>query len=153
MSSIAPGKAPERPTRRQTQAIPTHMQAAIRKVYGGPEVLTIEQVAAPGLKDRDVLVRVRAVTGVLIPNSMAGNRWFASIGRVLRAIVMSPFLRQSLRRFFSVPKKTDLLALIGLIESGKVAPVIDSTHPLGDAQAAIVRQGEGHARGKVVITL
>lgn len=96
----------------------------------------------------------RALTrnGVLIPNSMAGNRWFASIGRVLTALVTSPFVRQHLRPFFSVPKRADLLALVDLLEAGKISPVLDSTFALSDTPAAIARVGGGHARGKVVIS-
>ncbi len=96
--------------------------------------------------------RALAPSGVLIPNSMAGNRWFASIGRVLAALATSPFVRQSLRPFFSVPKKTDLFALVGLLDAGTIAPVIDSTHPLRDAPTAIAELGGGHARGKVIVT-
>jgi len=97
--------------------------------------------------------RALAPTGVLIPNSMAGNRWFASIGRVFAALATSPFVGQHLRPFFSVPKKADLLALAELLESGAISPVLDSTHPLSDTPAAIARVGGGHARGKVVITV
>jgi len=97
----------------------------------------------------------RALTrnGVLIPNSMAGNRWFASIGRVLAALATSPFVHQRLRPFFSVPKKSDLLTLAGFLEAGTIAPVLDSTRPLAEAAEAIAHLGEGHARGKVVITV
>jgi NADPH:quinone reductase-like Zn-dependent oxidoreductase len=97
--------------------------------------------------------RALAPGGVLIPNSMAGNRWFASIGRVLTALATSPFVPQHLRPFFSIPKRADLLALVELLETGRITPVIDGTHPLSDAPAAIAQLGGGHARGKVVITV
>ena len=48
--------------------------------------------------------------------------------------------------------KEDLQSLIELIESGKVTPVIDRTHPLSEVPEAIRYLEEGHARGKVVIT-
>ncbi len=41
----------------------------------------------------------------------------------------------------------------GLLEAGKVIPVIDRTYPLSEVPAAIRYLEEGHARGKVVITL
>lgn len=97
--------------------------------------------------------RALTPTGILIPNSMGGNRWFASIGRVLTALATSPFLRQNLRPFFSMPKKADLLALIELVEDGKVAPVIDRTSPLDATPQAIAHLGKGHARGKVILTV
>jgi NADPH:quinone reductase-like Zn-dependent oxidoreductase len=40
-----------------------------------------------------------------------------------------------------------------LIEAGKVTPVIDKTYPLSEVPEAIGYVGEGHARGKVVITV
>jgi NADPH:quinone reductase-like Zn-dependent oxidoreductase len=39
------------------------------------------------------------------------------------------------------------------IEAGKVTPVIDRTYPLRKAPEAIHYLEEGHARGKVVITV
>jgi NADPH:quinone reductase-like Zn-dependent oxidoreductase len=97
--------------------------------------------------------RALTPTGILIPNSMAGNRWFASMGRVLAALATSPFLKQKLRPFFSIPKKADLEAIVELINVGKVTPVIDSTHPLDATARAIAHLGDGHARGKVIITI
>jgi NADPH:quinone reductase-like Zn-dependent oxidoreductase len=47
----------------------------------------------------------------------------------------------------------DLLVLAELITSGKVTPVIDKTYPLSQAPDAIRYMQEGHARGKVVITI
>jgi NADPH:quinone reductase-like Zn-dependent oxidoreductase len=66
---------------------------------------------------------------------------------------MSPFLRQRLRPFVSKEKNGDLVVLKELIEAGKVTPVIDRTYPLSDARDAIRHLEEGHARGKVVITV
>jgi NADPH:quinone reductase-like Zn-dependent oxidoreductase len=47
----------------------------------------------------------------------------------------------------------DLMVLRDLIESGQVAPAVDRTYPLSEAPAAIRYVMEGHARGKVVITV
>jgi NADPH:quinone reductase-like Zn-dependent oxidoreductase len=49
-------------------------------------------------------------------------------------------------------KKDNLVTLTGLIEEGKVTPVIDRSYPFADIPAAIRYQEQGHARGKVVIT-
>ena len=51
------------------------------------------------------------------------------------------------------PNKEDLLFLMQLIEAGKLAPVIDRTYPLAEVPEAIRYLEEGHARGKVVITV
>jgi NADPH:quinone reductase-like Zn-dependent oxidoreductase len=49
--------------------------------------------------------------------------------------------------------KEDLVILRGLLESGKVKPVIDRTYPLSETAEAIRYLELGHARGKVVITV
>ena len=46
----------------------------------------------------------------------------------------------------------DLEYLRGLIEAGKVRPIIDRTVPLAEAAAAVRYLEQPHARGKVVIT-
>jgi NADPH:quinone reductase-like Zn-dependent oxidoreductase len=47
----------------------------------------------------------------------------------------------------------DLVLLRDLLEAGKVVPVIDRRYPLNDVAEALRYLGEGHAKGKVVITL
>jgi NADPH:quinone reductase-like Zn-dependent oxidoreductase len=92
----------------------------------------------------------RALTprGIHIPNS--GNR---GLGYIAKALVSSMFVRQRVRLFVANPKKGDLLALKELIEAGKVTPVIDRTYPLSETPEAFRYLSEGHARGKVVITV
>ncbi len=50
------------------------------------------------------------------------------------------------------PNQKDLIFMKELIEAGKVMPVIDRCYPLNQVPEAIAYVGEGHARGKVVIT-
>ena len=98
----------------------------------------------------------RALTpaGTLLPNSGGfEHHWFASGGRIVRALVVSRFVSQSLRTFLVSPKQEDLIVLKDLMEAGKVTPVIDRTFPLIESSQAIGQVGEGHARGKVVITV
>ena len=98
----------------------------------------------------------RALTpkGTLIPNNgTSGGRWIGPLGRTLKALVMSPFVSQRLRPFVLMEKKEDLVVLKELIEAGEVTPVIDRTYPLREASDAIRYLEEGHARGKVVITV
>ncbi len=96
--------------------------------------------------------RVLADDGTLIPNSGEGGRWFGSVGRILRARAISPFVGQRLRPFLSLAKRDDLFELNRMIAGGELAPVVGSTYPLAEAGAAIQRAGSGHARGKVVVT-
>ena len=51
------------------------------------------------------------------------------------------------------PSQKDLIVMKELLDARKVVPVIDRCYPLRDVPAALEYLGEGHARGKVVITV
>jgi NADPH:quinone reductase-like Zn-dependent oxidoreductase len=95
--------------------------------------------------------RALTPTGTLALSSGEGR--FAGIDRVVRALVSSPFVRQRLRPFLTKETTEDLETLSSLVEAGKVTPVIDRTYPLSGVPEAIAYLEEGHARGKVVITV
>ena len=97
----------------------------------------------------------RALTpkGTLVIVGGSGGPWFMGFGRTLRALVLSPFVRQRLRPFFSKAKTEDLVALKELIEAGEVTPVIDRTYPLSSSAEALGYVGERHTQGKTVITV
>jgi NADPH:quinone reductase-like Zn-dependent oxidoreductase len=100
------------------------------------------------------LRRALAPRGTLvIVGGEGGDRWTGGIGRSLRGLALSPFVRQNLRFFIATVRTADLLALKGMIEAGKVTPVIDSTYPLAEAAAAIRHLEQRRARGKIVITV
>jgi NADPH:quinone reductase-like Zn-dependent oxidoreductase len=100
------------------------------------------------------LRRALTPTGMLVPNGgNFANRWFAGGGRIMRAIVLSQFVGQTLRSFLVAPKQEDLDVLKELIEAGKVTPVIDQTYPLSETAQAIDHVGAGHARGKIAISV
>jgi NADPH:quinone reductase-like Zn-dependent oxidoreductase len=83
-----------------------------------------------------------------------GGRWLGGFDRqILRAPLLSGLVRQRLRPLVSKERRADLLELKELIEAGKVTPVIDRTYPLSEVPQAIRYLEEGHARGKVVITV
>ena len=57
-------------------------------------------------------------------------------------------------KFFVAEVTTENLTYLGeLIDSGKVKPVVERTYPLNEAPEALAYLGEGHARGKLVITV
>jgi NADPH:quinone reductase-like Zn-dependent oxidoreductase len=97
----------------------------------------------------------RALTpkGTLVLVGGSGGKWFMGTGRTLRAVVVSPFVGQRLRSFFSKPRGADLDVLKELIEAGKVTPVLDRTFPLNAAPEAIRYVGEQSTQGKTVITV
>jgi NADPH:quinone reductase-like Zn-dependent oxidoreductase len=97
----------------------------------------------------------RALTpvGTLLLNSGTGAEGFELMVRLVKPLVLSPFVRQTLRRYLSKPNHRDLVVLKELVESGKLTPVIDKTYPLQETAAALRHIEHGHARGKVVITV
>jgi NADPH:quinone reductase-like Zn-dependent oxidoreductase len=71
----------------------------------------------------------------------------------LQALVLSPFTSQHFLTFIARRSRGDLIIIRDLMEAGKVTPVIDKRYKLSEAHEAIRYLAEGHARGKVVITL
>jgi NADPH:quinone reductase-like Zn-dependent oxidoreductase len=80
------------------------------------------------------------------------GRWFG-LGRQVKALLLSPFVRQRMRVFVATHNQEDLEALKKLVESGEVSPVIDGRYELSRVPEALRHQGEGPVRGKTVITV
>jgi NADPH:quinone reductase-like Zn-dependent oxidoreductase len=72
---------------------------------------------------------------------------------LLLAPLLSMFGGKKTCSFFAKLNKKDLVFLADLLEAGKVVPVIDRRYPLSNAAEAIRYLEEGHAQGKVVITI
>ena len=90
---------------------------------------------------------------LVIVGSETSGRLLGGFDRPIRARLLSPFVSQRLEMLASSENAKDLTALGELIEAGKVMPTIDRTYPLSEAAAAIRYVQDGHARGKVVITM
>ena len=91
-------------------------------------------------------------TLVIVGGEGGGGRWLGGFDRqIFRAPLLSMFVGQSLRPLVSKESSADLIALSGLIESGKVTPRLDRIYSLSDAPDAIRYLAEGHAQGKVVV--
>lgn len=75
------------------------------------------------------------------------------MNRALRASVMSRFVSQKMLMFMALRSKKDLIVMHDLLVSGKVTPVIDRRYSLNEVPQAIRYLEEGHARGKVIITM
>jgi NADPH:quinone reductase-like Zn-dependent oxidoreductase len=89
----------------------------------------------------------------VIVGGEGGGRWIGGFDRQLRAVLLWWFVGQQLRSVSSTQRREDLLFLKGIIESGKVTPVISRTYPLDEAPKALSDADEGHGRGKTVITV
>jgi len=77
--------------------------------------------------------------------------------QILQTMLLGPLLSligsKKMRFFIANMNKKDLIFLKDLLEAGKVVPVIDRRYPLSDAAEALRYLEEGHAQGKVVITV
>jgi len=67
--------------------------------------------------------------------------------------VASRFVSQKFISYISQFNKKDMMVLADLMQSGKVTPVIDRTYKLSEVATALRYLEQGHARGKVVVTL
>jgi NADPH:quinone reductase-like Zn-dependent oxidoreductase len=98
----------------------------------------------------------RALTpaGTLVLNGGgAPGHVFGPVAGILRAVVVNGLVRERLRLIPHEQKREQLLTLTGLIEAGKLTPVLDRTYPLAETAEAMRRVEQGHARGKVIITV
>ena len=81
------------------------------------------------------------------------NRWVGPFGRMIHTLILSPFINQKMAMMMADANHNDLTLLADMMQSGKLKPVIDRTYKLSEVPEAIRYLEEGHARGKVVITV
>src|SRR5713101_4247488 len=87
----------------------------------------------------------------------AGVKEGQAVGRIAGNLFiargLSSFTDQKFAQYMTKLSKPDLILLGDLIQAGKVRPVIERTYTLNDAPEALRYLNEGHARGKLVITV
>ena len=107
-------------------------------------------LAANGYHPLSAYKRALTSKGIYV---MAGG----SMVQIFQAMLMGSWMSETGgRKMGGVSAKMDqkdLGSIKELIEAGKVKPVIDRRYPLSEAAEALRYLGEGHARGKVVITV
>lgn len=107
-------------------------------------------LAANGYHSLSAYKRALTPKGVYV---MAGG----SMAQIFEAMLLGTWMSKTgSRRMGGVsakPNQQDLAFLKGLLEAGKVVPVIDRRYPLRETAEALRYLGEGHARGKIVITV
>src|SRR5580765_9103554 len=101
--------------------------------------------------------RVLTPNGICVLAGIGGaglhpETWGRIIGG-FKADLLSRFGREKFVRYITKLDKEDLKLLSDLMQTGKVTPVIDRTFKLSEAAEAMRYFEEGHARGKVVITV
>ena len=100
------------------------------------------------------LRRVLTPTGTLVLNGGGTpGHVFGPIGTLLKAVVVNVFVSQRLRPLPSKTDRQELLDVTGLIEDGKLTPVVDRTYPLADTAEGLRYVEQGHVRGKAIVTI
>jgi NADPH:quinone reductase-like Zn-dependent oxidoreductase len=99
------------------------------------------------------LRRVLAPSGVFVQVGAAKHGgWIGVFARIIGVVLRAKVLRQRVTFYVAQSGIDDLIDLVGLIEEGKLRPVIDRTYPLSEAREAVRYVGTGQARAKVVLT-
>jgi NADPH:quinone reductase-like Zn-dependent oxidoreductase len=102
--------------------------------------------------------RVLTPNGICVLAGLGGAGWhedtWMHLIRSFTTPLMSKFTSQKFSFYIAQLNHQDLALLADLMQSGKVTPVIDRTYKsLGEIKDALAYLEEGHARGKVVITV
>lgn len=96
-------------------------------------------------------------TYVLIGHDNYGNgmrRWVGLLPRFFKLMLLSRFVSQLRDMNFSQPSKKDSMAILkGLLEAGKITPVIDRTFSLSETPEALRYLQGGSVKGKVIINV
>jgi NADPH:quinone reductase-like Zn-dependent oxidoreductase len=117
-----------------------HRYDAVLDIGGNSRLSALRRALAP----RGTLV----ITG-----GETGGRWLGGFDRGLRAMLLSPFVRQKLGTFISSENAADLVELGRLLERGEVVPAVERAHPLDEVAVAIRRLLDGQVRGKLAVTV
>jgi NADPH:quinone reductase-like Zn-dependent oxidoreductase len=98
--------------------------------------------------------RVMTPRGTFVPVGVRhGGRWIGPLPYLLKLFASAPFVSQNVPFFVARVSSEELIALGDLVEANEVTPVIDRRYTLSEAPEAIRYLQQGHARGKVVVTV
>ena len=88
----------------------------------------------------------------VIVGGATGN-WVGALIAPIKALFLSPFVGQEFGMMLAQSNHDDLVVLADLMQAGKLTPVIDRRYKLSNVPAALEYSEEGHARGKIIISL
>ncbi len=107
-------------------------------------------LAANGYHPLSAYKRTLSPKGIYV---MAGG----STAQIFQALLLGPWMSMTgskkMGALSAKPNQKDLVFMKELLEAGKVVPVIERRYPLSEVAEAIRYLEEGHARGKVIITV
>jgi NADPH:quinone reductase-like Zn-dependent oxidoreductase len=107
-------------------------------------------LAANGYHPLSAYKRALSPQGIYVMSGGSG-------GQMFQAMLLGPWMSKTggkkMGGVSAKPSQKDLALIKELLEAGKVVPVIDRCYPLSETAEALRYLGEGHARGKVIITM
>jgi NADPH:quinone reductase-like Zn-dependent oxidoreductase len=109
--------------------------------------------AVSGYHPVSAYLRALRPTGRYVMVGASSHLFQALFQALLLGPVISRMGSKKVGGFVANPSQQDLVFLKELLESGKVIPVIERRYTLGETSEAIRYLEEGHARGKIVITV
>ena len=90
---------------------------------------------------------------LVIVGAPKGSRLLGPLSHIVGVRLAAVRSSQKVVFFIAKPNRADLMVLGELLEDGKVTPVIDRRYALSEIADALRYLGEGHARGKIVLTV
>src|SRR5213593_955693 len=115
--------------------------------------LILDNVANHSLLEYRRILNPRGKYVLIGGGGLNDGRWIGALARPITALVLSRFVTQDMGMMLAQMTKEDLTVLRDLMQAGKVTPVIDRTYSFSQVPEAVRYLEEGHARGKVVITM
>jgi NADPH:quinone reductase-like Zn-dependent oxidoreductase len=103
-------------------------------------------------------IAISAARRALQPQGRCVVAGFTTMGHLLEFAILGNLKSNKAERRIGMMgtaevKKPDLLLIKQLLETGKIVPVIDRTYPLHETAKAIAYLEQGHARGKVMVSV
>ena len=113
----------------------------------------LDNVANHSLSEIRRVLNPKGIYVLIGGGGLNDGRWIGPLIRPIKALLLSPFVSQDMGMMLAQQNQKDLTFLGDLMRAGKVTPVIDRRYTLREVPEAIRYLEQGHARGKVVITL
>ncbi|MGC2404654.1 MAG: NAD(P)-dependent alcohol dehydrogenase [Acidobacteriaceae bacterium] len=133
----------------------------IARSLGADHVIDYSKVDFARLEQRyDLILAVNGHHSIFeYRHMLARNGIYVAVGSlvpVLQAMILGRLLstlgRKKMTFFIAKINQRDLFFLMGLLQAGKITPVIDRRYRLSEAAEALRYLAEGHAQGKIVLT-
>jgi NADPH:quinone reductase-like Zn-dependent oxidoreductase len=90
---------------------------------------------------------------LVVVGAPKGSRLLGPLSHVVKLRVAAVRSRRQVAFFIAKINKPDLAVLGELLETGRVTPVVDRRYELTEVAEAFRYLGEGHAQGKIVVTM